>query len=89
MNAKKISGAFFGLDEWGNLGQKYVRGTTAYGIEAVLGGGGLLLICSVLNSCSPAHVFSGVCCTAACCNAAINPQRVGMLHCNIDMYNDI
>ena len=49
MNAKKISGAFFGLDEWGNLGQKYVRGTTAYGIEAVLGGGWVT-----------AHLFSTV-----------------------------
>tara|TARA_R110002073_G_scaffold147619_4_gene300372 strand:+ start:563 stop:664 length:102 start_codon:yes stop_codon:yes gene_type:complete len=31
MNAKKISGAFFGLDEWGNLGQKYVRGSIENG----------------------------------------------------------
>ena len=82
MNAKKLSGAFFGLDEWGNLGEIYVGGTTAYGIEAGLGGVGPLLICSVLYICSPAHVFSGGCCTAACCNTAINPLRVGMLQCS-------
>ena len=76
MNAKKISGAFFGLDEWGNLGQKYVRGTTAYGKEAVLGGVGY---CSFVQYCTAVQYKMTHCNNAApqqCCTCTINlPAR--------------
>ncbi len=37
------------MGEWGKIGVGYKMGSTAYGIEAVLGGGGV-----------PAHLFSTV-----------------------------
>ena len=48
------------MGEWGKIGVGYKMGSTAYGIEAVLGGVGYLFICSVLYKCSPAQLFSGV-----------------------------
>ena len=40
------------MGEWGKIGVGYKMGSTAYGIEAVLGGVGYLFICSVLYKCS-------------------------------------
>ena len=49
-------------------------GSTAYGTEAVLGGVGYLLICSVLYKCSPAQLFSGV--VYLCCDSGYVKQHI-------------
>ena len=62
-------------------------GSTAYGIEAVLGGVGYLLICPVLHKVAPPlHPEEGRCCAATMLHCKIKSLRgYGVLRCNIDV----
>jgi hypothetical protein len=68
------------MGEWGKIGVGYKMGSTAYGIEAVLGGVGYLLICSVLYKCSTVQLFSGVV-MLRCNNAALQNKISAWVWC--------
>ena len=57
---EKLRRIFFEMGEWGKIGVGYKMGSTAYGIEAVLGGGGVTVHLFSTVQVFTAQLFSGV-----------------------------